>query len=281
MNATKIKSVLNNNAVVVSLPDSSEAIIMEKGIGFQLHAGDKLEASGRHKLFTLKKDEYSRHFRELVLEIPYDVFEVCDEICTHANEKLDTLGPSLFIALADHVNSGIERQKNGIVLHNMTLWDTKLLYPQEYECAEWGCSLIKKRLGYDFGKDEAGVIAMHIINSEYQKQRNVADTLIEVQAILKIIRYGMMIDFDIESLAYYRFMIHLKFLIERIRGNIKLKDTMDNSLYTELTESYPREFRCSKRIAEYFEEKYDYSMSRDETAFLLLHINKIADASKA
>lgn len=276
----KICSILNNNAVLVRLQDGKEAIVMQKGIGFSHHMGDDITADDDQKLFVLKNDESSRHFKELAVEVPTEIFEVCQEIFWQLNDKAEgTLAKSLFITLTDHVASSIERLRKGIYLQNLMVWDMRLLYPTEYKQAEWVCSVIRKRLYADYPDNEAATIAMHIINAENQRNKNAADTIIEVQAVLRIIRYNMKTDFDIESLSYYRFMIHLKLLTERVKNNVQMEAELGPDIYDDLLEKYPREYRCAQKIASYFEEKYNYKMCHDEIIFLLLHINRLMDSA--
>lgn len=276
----KIISILNNNAVVVRLRDSKEAIVMQKGVGFSHRAGDDIAENDGQKIFVMKNDESSRHFKELVVDVPIEIFEVCEGIVDQLNNEAEgTLAKSLFITLTDHVASSIERLGKGIRLQNLMVWDVRLLYPVEYKQAEWVCSVIRERLYADYPDSEAATIAMHIINAENQRNKNVADTIIEVQAVLRIIRYNMRTDFDIESLSYYRFMIHLKLLLERVKNNVQMEAGLGPDIYEDLLEKYPREYRCAQKIAAYFEDKYNYKMCHDETIFLLLHINRLMNSA--
>jgi beta-glucoside operon transcriptional antiterminator len=43
------------------------------------------------------------------------------------------LQESLYITLTDHCYFAIERQKNGLAIKNVLLWDIKRLYPKEFE----------------------------------------------------------------------------------------------------------------------------------------------------
>lgn len=276
----KIRSILNNNAVVVRLSDGKEAIIMQKGVGFSHRIGDSLPPNDAQKVFALKNDEASRHFKELAVEVPSEVFELCQDIFQKlSTESGGTLAKSLFITLTDHVASSIDRLHRSIHLQNLMAWDVRLLYPAEYRQAEWVCSEVRQKLYPGYPADEAATIAMHIVNAESQRNKNAADTIIEVQAVLRIIRFTMMTDFDIESLSYYRFMIHLKLLIERVKNNVQMSPRLGPDLYGDLLEKYPREYRCAQKVAAYFEEKYRYAMCHDEVIFLLLHINRLMDSA--
>lgn len=83
----KIRGILNNNAVVVRLSDGKEAIIVSKGIGFSHRAGDDIAVTDSQKVFVLKNDEASRHFKDLAVEVPIEIFEVCQDIFRTLNEQ--------------------------------------------------------------------------------------------------------------------------------------------------------------------------------------------------
>ena len=61
-------------------------------------------------------------------------------------------------------------------------------------------------------EDEAGFIALHIVNAELNEEMpNIINITKVMQEILSIVKYHFKIDFNEESLHYYRFVTHLKF----------------------------------------------------------------------
>lgn len=56
----------------------------------------------------------------------------CDRIIDPARGRLGKLQESLYITLTDHCHFAIERQKKGIALRNVLLWEIKRLYPKEF-----------------------------------------------------------------------------------------------------------------------------------------------------
>lgn len=70
---------------------------------------------------------------ELLSQIPLEVMTTCDRIIGLAAQRLGKLQESLYITLTDHCYFAIERQKNGLAIKNVLLWDIKRLYPKEFE----------------------------------------------------------------------------------------------------------------------------------------------------
>ena len=66
------------------------------------------------------------------------------------------------IALTDHLAFAIKRAEQDLAFHNPFLYETKEIYPLEFELAEYAIDLIHKKLGVDLGDDEIGFVALHI-----------------------------------------------------------------------------------------------------------------------
>ncbi len=73
----------------------------------------------------------------------------CDRIIDLARGRLGKLQDSLYITLTDHCHFAIERQKKGIAIRNVLLWEIKRLYPKEFELGQEARAIIAKRLGVE------------------------------------------------------------------------------------------------------------------------------------
>ncbi|NLJ40692.1 MAG: PRD domain-containing protein [Clostridiales bacterium] len=277
----RVEGILNNNAVLSQNNQGEEIIIVSKGIGFASKVGDSIDKTVKHKIFTLKEDEFSRHFKKLIVEIPFQVFEVCEEIVQHTKNKLNRdFKTNLLVTLSDHIHGGINRIENGIALSNFMIWDAKLLYPEEFDCAMWGCKRIKEKLGYDFNEDEAAIITMHIVNAGHNWGGNFSYIITEMQGILKIIKYRMMTDINHESLSYYRFMIHLKLLIQRILAKENVGDKFGQEFYEDFKRRFKREYACVEEIRIHLNHKFNYRINEEEAMYLVLHINRLMKSAE-
>ena len=81
---------------------------------------------------------------------------------------------------------------------------------------KYAVDLLNEKLGTEFTEDEAGFIALHFVNAEYNTTINDTFEMTNmIQKILELVRLEMGIEFDEESLHYERFITHLKFLVQR------------------------------------------------------------------
>ena len=201
--------------------------------------------------------------------------QLTSDIITYAKKNLNVqLNQSIYITLTDHINFAIQRQAQGIQLKNALLWEIKKFYHQEYLMGKYAINLLNEKLGTKFSEDEAGFIALHFVNAEYDTTINDTFAMTNmIQGILELVKQEMGIEFDEESLHYERFVTHLKFLAQRLYRHV-LKD--EEIEFAKLMENkYPGEYECSKHIAEYIEKEYDGQISGEEIMFLAIHIKRV------
>ena len=166
----QIAKVLNNNVVVVLDEHRREQVVMGRGLAFQKRPGDVLDDSKIEKVFALQSDELVGRLGELLSQIPLEVMTTCDRIIDLARGRLGKLQESLYITLTDHCHFAIERQKKGIALRNVLLWEIKRLYPKEFALGQEARAIIAKRLGVELAEDEAGFIALHLVTAQLNSE---------------------------------------------------------------------------------------------------------------
>lgn len=166
----QIAKVLNNNVVVVVDEQQREQVVMGRGLAFQKRVGDSLDESKIEKVFALQSDELVGRLGELLSQIPLEVMTTCDRIIDLARGRLGKLQDSLYITLTDHCHFAIERQKKGIAIRNVLLWEIKRLYPKEFELGQEARAIVSKRLGVELAEDEAGFIALHLVTAQLNSE---------------------------------------------------------------------------------------------------------------
>ena len=86
-------------------------------------------------------------------------------------------------------------------------WHIQRFYQQEYELGKESLSIIKKNHGVELSNDEAGFIALHIVNGQLDEDVHDMYEITKImQEIENIVRYRFKIEFNEES-AYYPFEI--------------------------------------------------------------------------
>ena len=274
-----IQKVINNNVISAYDVNQQEIVIMGKGIGFKAHTGELIDESKIEKVFRIENEKLSRQFQELLENIPLEHMQLTSDIISYAIKNLNVqLNQNIYITLTDHINFAIQRQSQGIQLKNALLWETKRFYHQEYLMEKYAVDLLNEKLGTEFTEDEAGFIALHFVNAEYNTTINDTFEMTNmIQKILELVRLEMGIEFDEESLHYERFITHLKFLVQRLYRHELLKD--EEIEFARMMENkYPKEYECSKHIAEYIEKEYGSEIASEEIMFLAIHIKRVCMA---
>ena len=213
-----INRVINNNVISILDQNSREQVIMGSGVGFQKKPGDPVDESNIEKVFSLDNKELSDQFQTLLREVPIDTMNVVEDIIQFAKNRYGKkLNDIIYVALTDHVNFAIERQRDNQSIKNGLLWETRKLYKEEYAIGLEAIRMIDERLGVHLPEDEAGFITMHIVNAELNEGLSDINQITEIiQNVLNIVRYHFSIDFDEDSLNYFRFLTHLKFFAQQI-----------------------------------------------------------------
>lgn len=274
----KIEKILNNNVVVSINDKGQEVIVMGRGLAFQKKIGAEINEDNIEKIFTITNKDITDKFQQLLQEIPSEYMLLSEKIITYAKTELGKkLNESIFISLTDHINSTIDRYKNGIQLKNALLWDIKRLYKDEFCIGVEALKMIKEDLNIELPEDEAAFIALHIVNAELNEEMpNLMNMTKVMQEILNIVKYHYKIDFDEESLSYYRFITHLKFFAQRL-FNGKTYTDKDDEIYDMIKIKYPIAYECVKKVEKFIKEKYTYDLTKEEKLYLMIHIQRVTE----
>ncbi|MCM3602539.1 PRD domain-containing protein [Robertmurraya korlensis] len=274
----KIAKVYNNNVISAFNEKKEELVVMGRGLAFQKKPGDSVDEDKIEKIFALKNNDMSEKFKTLLYEVPIEYMEVTEDIIKIAKSRLGrNLNDSIYISLTDHIHFAVERNQNGYDIKNALLWEIKRFYKQEFVIGMEALKIIQEKLGVLLPEDEASFIAMHIVNAELnQEMPNVANITKVMQDILNIVKYHFKIDFDEESLNYFRFITHLKFFAQRLYSKTYIEDD-DPFLFETVREKHRAAFECTEKINEYIENQFDYSLTNNEKLYLIIHIQRVVN----
>ena len=274
-----IKKVLNNGAVLTTNQDGEEIIVLGKGIAFNKKAGDSIDKAKIYKIFTPFDERQRSILLKTIHETDPIFFQISQKIVGRLKreENLD-LADSVYITLTDHLATSVERGKKGLYLSNSFLWEIQNYYPKEFRYGLWALQLLNKQFNLKFPEDEAGFIAVHIINGELGNDISDFKKSIDfIKEVTKIVRYYFNIDIDYKSLAYNRFALHLKFFWKCMmynQGNRSLGD-LSNEILKVIKSSDIDAYKCALKIKDFIAEKYNYQLTNEEVMYIAIHINKI------
>ena len=273
-----IKKVYNNN-VILAFENSSkkEVILTGCGIGFGKKPNDTIDDSKIEKKFVIQDNNFQSKVNKLASEIPEEVFAVSSAIIEYAEKNLNTtLDEYIYISLTDHIYFALKRYKENLPIKNELLYELRRIHKKEYEIGKWAIEYINKTFNVNFLIDEAGFIAMHIINANYRESTNKSCLIMNIiNQILDIIKNYYSIEFIEDEINFDRLLTHLKFFAKRLIDKTESIDTNNNGLLEIVKVQYKESYDCVKQIKSFIEENYTYKVNDDEVLYLILHINRV------
>ena len=271
----KILKVFNNNSIAAISDELGDIILTGSGIGFQKKIGDLVDESKIEKTY-LFKDEQKKRFEQSIAEVSAVYFEIANKIVAKASKDLETdFSGEIFIAISDHLSFAVKRKKEHVYLPNIILNETKTLYKKEYQVGLWALDYIEKKIGIRLDDDEAGYLALHLVNFSFNDKANNAIRIVTLtKEVLNVIKTTMKIELEEDSIGYARISIHLKYLAERIFSNEEVNFEDTTSDIRDMLKENARLALCINRIVKLIKDRYDYTLSPDEQTYLCIHIKR-------
>ena len=259
----KVKKVFNNNILLAEDNDLVEKILMGKGIGFGLKAGDIPDISKAEKTFKIDSKDMQDKFIKLVNDIPMGFLDLTKQVVEFAEKELNVKFDDLiYVGLADHLTFAIKRAKENELLSNALHWEIKKFYRKEYDTALKSLSIIEHSEGIELTEEEASFIAMHFVNGQ-QNDETIRTTVITtnvIQDIFSIVKFHYKIELDEESINFSRFITHIRFFLKRAH---QPKIQIDDFLFDQVKIKYPDTFECVLRIEKYLKSQHKIDLNND------------------
>ena len=272
----KITRVINNNIVCSADEKGHEIILRGLGIGYQKKKGDTVSDDKVEKVYVMMDPNRSGKLQQLMTEMPLEYLEVSTDIIEYARAVLHKrLSENIYITLTDHISFAISRKREKLEYRNVMLSEIKRFYAQEYEIGRYALKMIKDRISVELCEDEAGFIALHIVNAELET--NMSD-MYQITALIRdifeIIRVHYGRTFDSDSLDYERFVTHLKYFSQRLFSDSVVQSD-DGVLQDMIKKRYTQDYNCALKIKSFVQVKYKKRISEDEVVFLTIHLHRL------
>lgn len=198
----------------------------------------------------------------------------------YAQNELDTkFNDNLYLSLMDHIYFTIKRYHENMLIQNRLLFETKLMYPEEFRVGNEIVQKMNKMFKVDLPEDEAAFIALHFVNANLGTDNPSSKTQDKiVQDMLTIIKNYFKLSINSDTLQYVRLVTHLKFFAQRITQK-KMQATSggDVQLFSVVKERYSISYECVQRISQYLQIEYGYNISDEEKLYLTIHIERIRE----
>ena len=275
-----IEKILNNNAIIIN-KNNQEMVVMGKGIAFKKKVGESIEESSINKTYYLSDPDLNSKLISILSSVDYEVIEITEKIIEEIKLEMDSkVSESIYINLIDHIQSTLDRYKDGIRLPNPLIMDIKKFYPVEYRLAKKTVDILNNEFKVELDENEIGFVALHIVDSTVNTTQNELSYKITtlIKDIVNLVRRYYQLDFDEESIYYYRFVSHLRFFGQRIFTNTKITNKTDvEELLNIIKIKYKKSFQCSLLMQNYIQSQYNHEVGSEELLYLTIHIQRILD----
>lgn len=281
-----IRQVLNNNVLLVEDSNHTEKLIWGRGIGFSNKKSQDYELKTSDKVYTMQNsnthDEFMDQFNQLLKKVPYEYFKITSKIIDIAkNYTGNEYDDFLLITLTDHIYFSVGRMKDGIFIGNPFLNDLRVLYEKEFAASKAGLKYIEEISELKIPDDEAGYIAIHLIESkiDHGDDSGAIKTEILLQRIEEISNLvSNKIKVDKSDVSYNRFLIHLKYLLVRWSLGSDAPDELTGyelKLYNEMIKHDRKLRKTLDLVVNYFRDEMNFDLDTSEKLYLALHIKRL------
>ncbi|MDZ5143754.1 PRD domain-containing protein [Microbacterium testaceum] len=272
-----VQKLLNNNVVVAIDGDGRERVLMGRGIGFQLKHEGRVDPAKVEKTFVLEQGSDTAHAQKLLTDAPYALVEAVLHAVDQAERDLGRdLGRRLPLAVIDHITYVIERLDQGIRIPGTSMPELRILHPDESRAAERMATSIAASLDRELPPEEGVFLTMHLLNATRDEPNGTAALLFRrVQHVVRTVETGLGVALDTESPDYARFILHVRFLLQRLVNRAMLSSG-DSSFFEFAKHRYPRAFGIAEAVKAYVLAATGSTLTDEEVLYLTVHAERLA-----
>lgn len=278
----RLSRALGNNAALAVDDDGTEVVVLGRGLTFGLRRGDELAQARVEQVFVA--DPAQRELAaQFLTELPPEAVRAGARVAELAHERLGLrVSQGLILPLADHLAFAAQRSREGIALELPLSWEVAQLYPQELEVARDAIGVAQDVLDVRLDPTEAIAIAMHLVNAQFDRLGTSAATRMtrSIAKVLEILRSTAGLALDKDDMSTARFVTHLRYLFVRLDRGEQMVDTQPG-LPEAIAAASPEASRHAERIAYLIGMGTSTSLSREETAYLAMHVARLLHAERA
>lgn len=275
----RFRKRLNNNVIVAIDDNGVEQVLFGRGLGFDHGDGPDVDMIRVERVYVHKQHSATLKLQQLLEMISIDYVDVAMQIFEDAHASLRVpLSDSVVVPLADHVHMAVLRARDGTDIKNMMLQEIQRFYRDEYAIGARAVALINERFDTALGDDEAGFVALHLLNAEVGggalavSLSKITELIHDIEVIVRM-HYGAELDADSEQ--YRRFVTHLRFLSARLADGTSHRAEDVTRILTLVRETYPSAAECVARINDFIVSRYQKSLTQNEYLYLTIHVAHI------
>lgn len=251
---------------------------MGRGLGFGVKAGDTVLTADVQKTFVLDPGEASGFVQSLLRDTPFEQVEAASDAVARAERELGrSLSRSLTVSVIDHLQYLLKRLDQGIRIPTAPQPELKILFPEEFAAAESMRQVMAAALERPLPEEETVFLTMHLLNATRDEpSSNSAVLFRRLHSVVGLILRGLHAEVDPDSYDYARFLLHMKFLLQRIAGDSLLVGT-DSTMFTVASKTYPRSYEVARAAADFLEMETSTQLPDEEVLYLIVHIERLSN----
>lgn len=278
----KTFKVVNNNIIIVKDSNGREMIAIGKGLGFKKSKNDVVYPDEVMKTYVYVDRQKNLNLT-LFEEVSFEIVEVAQHIIDYATSTLkQKYNVNLLVSLSDHIDFSVKQFREGN--NTVKLFNEEIMrfYKEEYQVGKYAINYINQTLNVELSKDEATSIAFHLIVASQEKTNIETRELLEgVNRIVDITMKHLGKQIDEDSLAYSRYIIHLKFFLSRIVSSQTSNGSSElTNIFGQLVTKYEGVEKCINEISEYINEKFNYVCTDEDCIYLMIHIVRLHELQR-
>lgn len=278
----KTFKVVNNNIIIVKDSNGREMIAIGKGLGFKKSKNDVVYPDEVMKTYVYVDRQKNLNLT-LFEEVSFEIVEVAQHIIDYATSTLkQKYNVNLLVSLSDHIDFSVKQFREGNNTVKLFNEEIKRFYKEEYQVGKYAINYINQTLDVELSKDEATSIAFHLIVASQEKTNIETRELLEgVNRIVDITMKHLGKQIDEDSLAYSRYIIHLKFFLSRIVSSQTSNGSSElTNIFGQLVTKYEGVEKCINEISEYINEKFNYVCTDEDCIYLMIHIVRLHELQR-
>lgn len=276
--AIRVKRVLSNNAVLAVDSAGHEVVALGRGLGHGRRPGAALKNDRVEQVFVAGGDAASERMTQFLADVPLAAVRAAASVADLASQRLGlTVTQGLILPLADHLNFAVRRQRDGVALQVPLRWEVRQLYPAEFAVGEEAVERASAMLGVELHPDEAVSIALHLVNAQFSTEGlNEAVRMTEkIAQISESVERTLGIRLDPDSMSTARFVTHLRYLFTRLSSGQQIAEPHP-TFVEAIGNAHPEAMAAARRVGVLIEMGMDQVLTPDETAYLAMHIARLA-----
>lgn len=272
----RIDRIIGNNVVLVKdAATEMEFVLFGKGLGFASKAGGSIDGNDPRieKRFRLDDHDEMRNYRSLLEDLAPEVIQISEEIIQMVSDHFEKkVNSKAYFALPSHIHFAVYRLKNGMDIVNPFLYETKMIFPKEYEIACRAAELLRDTFGIDIPEDEIGFLAYHIRSgiTDVSVGQIIKYTTL-INRLIAAIERSENVRIPKQSADYARLITHFRYMIERILQRKKA----NNPFLPEIKTMYKREYALALELSRQMKEQLHEDIPEDEIGFIVMHLYRL------